>query len=229
MVAFFTGGWYQFNPLLKTCTWEKQKDMWVGPPVITNQKVDGGSYYPGMQICPGDHWLSVTPVGYGAGTATWTVPPGIVYFVGINTLDFTFPFDASSVAITTRSANTCGTGPNASFYLTKKYYGCDRSYGMTLYPNPASDNVTITMIENLPLVEYSDSSINNLAITDVKADKPITYTIHIYNSQSILLSTWTRSGNSFNIPLINIRDGTYIIEVSDGKNIYRQQLFVKHN
>ncbi|MBA7546868.1 hypothetical protein ES705_39269 [subsurface metagenome] len=149
-------------------SWSSSKNFWAGKPLITNQKVDGGSYYPGMQICPGDHWLSVTPVGDGAGTATWTVPPGIVYFVGTNTLDFTFPFDASGVAITTRSANTCGTGPNASFYLTKKYFGCGRSYGMTLYPNPASDNVTITMIENLPLVEYSDSSINNMAITDVK-------------------------------------------------------------
>lgn len=203
--------------------------VWAGTPQITNKKVDGGYYYPGMQICPGDHALNVTPVGGDAGTATWTVPPGIIYFVGINELDFTFPFDASSVAITTRSTNTCGTGPNSSFYLTKKYYGCGRSYGMTLYPNPASDYVTITMIEILPLVEYSDSSINNMAITDAKADEPTTYTIRIYNSQSILLSTWTRSGKSFNVPLINIRDGTYIIEVSDGKNIYRQQLFVKHN
>ena len=222
-------GWVNVEVSKSTCTWEKQKDIWVGTPIITNQKVDGGSYYPGMQICPGDHWLSVTPVGYGAGVATWTVPPGITYFVGTNTLDFTFPSNASSVAITARSSNTCGTGPNSSFYLTKKYYGCGRSGGMTLYPNPASDNVTITIIENLPLVVYSDSSINNMAITDAKADEPTTYTIRIYNSQSILLSTWTRSGKSFNIPLINMRDGTYIIEVSDSKNIYRQQLFVKHN
>ena len=182
-----------------------------------------------MQICPGDHWLSVTPVGHGAGVATWTVPPGITYFVGTNTLDFTFPSDASSVAITARSANTCGTGPNSSFYLTKKYYGCGRSNGMTLFPNPASDYVTITIIEDQPLVEYNDSSVNDMVNTDIIDDEPTTYIIRIYNNQSILLSTWTRSGKSFNIPLTNIRDGTYIIEVSDGENIYRQQLFVKHN
>ena len=91
------------------------------------------------------------------------------------------------------------------------------------------NNVTITMIENIPLVEYSDSSINYLPITDAEADEPTTYTIRIYNSQSFLLSTWTRSGKSFDIPLINMRDGTYIIEVSDGENSYRQQLVVKHN
>jgi len=206
-----------------------QYSTWAGTPQITNRKVDGGYYYPGIQICPGDHYLNVTPVGGDAGTATWTVPSGIIYFVGINELDFTFPSSASSVAITTRSTNSCGTGPNSSFYLTKKTWGCYGSYAMTIYPNPASDNVTITMIENPPLVEYSDSGITNVATTNAKTDKPTTYTIRIYNSQSILLSTVTRSGNIFNIPLINMRDGTYIIEVSDGKNSYRQQLIVKHN
>ena len=96
--------------------------------------------------------------------------------------------------------------------------------------NPASDNVTVTMIENLPLVEYSDTiGITSVAMIDAKAGEATTYTIRIYNSQSFLLSTWTRSGKDFNIPLINMRDGTYIIEVSDGENSYRQQLIVKHN
>ena len=100
---------------------------------------------------------------------------------------------------------------------------------MTVNPNPASDHVTITMIENQPLVEYSDSGINNTTITDAKAAEPTIYTIRIYNSQSTLLSTVARSGKIFNIPLINMRDGTYIIEVSDGKNNCRKQLIVKHN
>jgi len=203
--------------------------VWAGTPQITNKKVDRGYYYPGMQICPGDHALNVTPVGGNAGTATWTVPYGITYFVGINELDFTFPSGASSVAISARSTNSCGTGPNGSFYLTKKTWGCSGYYAMALNPNPASDHVTITIIENLPLVEYSDSGINNVAVTDAKAAEPTTYTIRIYNSQSVLLSTVTRTGKSFNIPLINMRDGTYIIEVNDGKNSYRRQLIVKHN
>ena len=80
------------------------------------------------------------------------------------------------------------------------------------------------------MVEYSDTTgITGVAMTDAKADESTTYTIRIYNSQSFLLSTWTRSGKNFDIPLINMRDGTYIIEVSDGENSYRQQLIVKHN
>ena len=64
------------------------------------------------------------------------------------------------------------------------------------------------------MVEYSDTTgITGVAMTDAKADESTTYTIRIYNSQSFLLSTCTRSGKSFNIPLINMQDGTYIIEV----------------
>ena len=224
-------GWVQATIYLSGCgsVTLPRYSVWAGTPQITNKKVDGGYYYPGMQICPGNHYLNVTPVGGDAGTATWTVPWGITYFVGINELDFTFPFSASGVSITARSTNSCGTGSNGSFYLTRKTWGCSGYYAMTVNPNPASDHVTITMIDNAPLVEYSDSSINNTTITDAKAVGPTIYTIRIYNSQSVLISTVTRTGKSFDIPLINMRDGTYIIEVSDGKNSYRRQLIVKHN
>jgi serine protease len=201
---------------------------WAGTPQITNKKVDGSYYYPGFQICPGNHYLSVTPVGGDAGTTTWTVPYGITYFVGTNTLDFTFPSNANSVAITARSANSCGTGPNSSFYLTKKTWGCSGYYAMTLTPNPASDNVTITMLESQPLIDYAESG-NTTVDVDVKTYEPTTYTINIYNNQSTKLSSVTRSGKSFNVSLINLLDGTYTIEVSDGRNSYRQQLVVKHN
>jgi hypothetical protein len=122
-------------------SWSSEKEFWAGKPVITNKKVDGGTYYTGMQICPGDHYLSVTPDGDGAGTASWTVPYGITYFVGINTLDFTFPSSSSSVSITANSANTCGTGPNSSFYLTKKNWGCGGYYMAA--PNPAENYTEI--------------------------------------------------------------------------------------
>ncbi len=193
---------------------------------LINQKVDGTSYYYGMGICPGEHSLSVTPVG-GDAPITWIVPSGIQSGVGSDdtTLDFfLYPFSPSSFTITAKSVNSCGTD-SRSFYLTKDWCG----YGMTLYPNPASDNVTVTMIENIPLVKYSDTTITGVAMTDAKADGPTTYTIRIYNSQGTLLSAWTRIGKDFNIPLINMRDGTYIIEVNDGKNSYRKQLIVKHN
>lgn len=203
--------------------------VWAGTPQITNQKVDGNSYSPGAQICPGNHWLNVTPVGGNAGTATWTVPGNIPYSVGTNLLNFTLPSSVSSVSITVRSANTCGTGVNWSFYLSKKSYGCSGYYSMTIYPNPASDNVTINIDEEISLITSSSDELGTVELSDAQVGEPITYTINIYNNQSSLLSSIRRSGKSFNVPLNNMRDGTYIIEVSDGKNSYRQPLIVKHN
>jgi hypothetical protein len=210
-------------------TWSSVKSFWAGTPLITNQKVDGSSYYIGKQICPGNHWLSVTPIGDGAGNATWVVPSGIPYYVGYNTLDFTFPTSLNNISISARSTNSCGISSNTTFYLTKKTYGCPQSLVMALYPNPASDNVSITINENPSSVEVADSGQVNLAIINDVIEESITFTIRIYNSQSMLVSTFTRGGKSFNIPLINLRDGTYIIEVSDGKNSYQQQLILKHN
>ena len=200
-----------------------QKDVWVGTPQMTNLKVDGHYYYSGYPICPGNHWLSVTPVGGNPGNAEWTVPPGIPYIVGTNMLDFTFPSNLSGISISARSTNSCGTSTNANFYLSKKTYGC--SLGITLYPNPASVNVTIAINNNHDMIEISDTS-NSIAITnDIEST---TYTIRVLDSQGILLSTFIRSGTSFTIPLDNLHDGIYIIEATDNKNSCQEQLIIKH-
>jgi Zn-dependent metalloprotease len=204
-------------------------NVWCGTPQITNQKVDGGYYSPGMQICPGNHYLTVTPIGGNVSNATWTVPGGVPYSVGTNLLNFTFPSSYSSIAITCRSTNTCGVGTNASFYLSKKAYGCSGFFGMTVYPNPASDNVTITLDNMTTSNTIDESDLSNVDGSNSVNITPVDYTINIYNNQSMRLSSFKRTGNSFNIPLVNMRDGTYIIEVTDGKNSYKQQLIVKRN
>jgi hypothetical protein len=196
-------------------------------PQVTDQKVDGSGYYYAQEICPGGHWLTFVPSGSNA-TDTWTVPPGIQYTIdqGNHRLGFYF-INNPSLTFTVKATNSCGTGDIRSFYLIKKTSGCN---GMTLYPNPASDNVTLTMTENIPSTEYGDTTgFISGAITDAESIETITYTIRIFNNQSALLSTFTRSGGSFNIPLVNMKDGAYIIEVSNGKNSYRQQLIIKHN
>jgi len=203
--------------------------VWIGTPQISNKKVDAYNYYTGMQVCPGNNSLNVTPVGGDAGTATWVVPAGITYLVGENELDFVFPSNVSNVSITASSTNSCGAGSNSAFYLTKKTYGCSKSLEMTIFPNPASDNVTISISPSESLLNsYSFKS----GTTELNYDKTIEstdYTISIYNSQSTLMSKTIRSGKSFSIPLVNLTDGMYILEVNDGKNTTRQQLIIKHN
>ena len=219
-----SAGWVQ-PTIITTCDTVKVPKyvVWVGTPQITNQKIDGVSSS-NMAVCPGNHYLTVTPVGGNAGSATWTVPAGIVYMVGTNQLDFTFPTSSTGFSITCRSTNSCGTGTNASFYLSKKTYGCPSSLSMVLYPNPASTDVTININENSTLIS-SDST----NIVENQNSESLTYRINIYNSKSSLVYTATRSGNSFNIPLVNLRDGAYLIEVSNGGNRTTQQLIIKNN
>ncbi len=216
---------------IDSCTCAVQYAVWAGVPQMTNQKVDGSSYTPGKQICPGNHWLDVTPVGTGAGNATWTVPSGIQYIAGTNTLDFTFPSNLSSISISAKSSNSCGTSINANYYLTKKTSGCPYSLNINLYPNPASDNISVTIISDSPVVIPADSS--GIQSADVMGTETIassTYTISIFNSQSSLVSQTTRSGQNFSVPLKNLKDGIYVIEVKDGNNNFsRQQFIVKHN
>lgn len=206
--------------------------IWVGTPLILNKKVDGINYTTGLQMCPGNHVLTVTPTGGNANNAIWTIPSGITYFIGNNECNFVFPSSASNVTITCYSTNNCGTGVNTTFYLTKKPYGCSGSNVMTIYPNPASENITIK-INDESLTPPADSVLNissrTLSNYYVKTADEATYTVNIYNSQSSLLSSVTRAGKSFSVPLINMQDGTYIIEVTDGKNAFRQQFIVRRN
>ncbi len=118
--------------------------------------------------------------------------------------------------------NACGTSGYSGITVYPGS-GCGGYY--SLYPNPASDNVTILINEDTSVAVTSDSEITN---TD-KTNEPAKYTIRIFSSQGTLLSTVTRAGKSFTIPLNNLRDGIYVIEVNDGKNSYRQQLIVKHD
>ncbi|QLH31181.1 MAG: S8 family serine peptidase [Cyclobacteriaceae bacterium] len=126
------------------------RTIWVGTPQISNQRVDGSSYYGPTYICPGNHWLQVTPLGT-TNNANWTVQSGVPFVVTPNYLDFTMYSNVSSIAITANASNVCGTGPNAAFYLMRKTWGCPSYYSIAAYPNPASQELTVSTVSSLDL------------------------------------------------------------------------------
>jgi hypothetical protein len=121
---------------------------------------------------------------------------------------YSMTYGTVRVAIT----NQCGTSGYSGITV---YPRSDCPHYFTVYPNPASDEVTLTMSDELNNTTASQTNIN--------------FTVRIYNSQSALVSVVKRSGTSFTVPLTDIQDGTYIIEISDGKTGYRQPLIVRHN
>lgn len=118
------------------------KNIWLGRPAVSSQSVDGQSYYPGMGLCPGNHWVNVTWNGAISGT-NWTVSPYVPNFTNNNECSFTLPNNSSAVAITVNAYNICGPSSNTSFYITKRTYGCG-SLNAMVFPNPASTDLFVS-------------------------------------------------------------------------------------
>lgn len=99
------------------------------------------------------------------------------------------------------------------------YWGLCSGYYMSLSPNPASDYVEVSITQESTKV--STASINNTVNN--------TYTVRVLNSYGTQVYNSLKSSNKFNIPISNLNEGIYIVEVSDGKNVNLKQLLVKKN
>jgi hypothetical protein len=100
-------------------------------------------------------------------------------------------------------------------------------YGFTISPNPASDNITLTIgsADNAYLMGNSSTGTSALASKYISTKA---YTIRVLDSFGALKATLNKSGESVTLPVGNLNNGVYVVEINDGKNIYRQQLVVKH-
>jgi hypothetical protein len=100
-------------------------------------------------------------------------------------------------------------------------------YGFTISPNPASDNITLTIGSADNAYLMGNSSTGTTALTS-KYISTKAYTIRVLDSFGALKATLNKSGETVTLPVGNLNNGVYVIEINDGKNVYRQQLVVKH-
>jgi hypothetical protein len=253
-----SGGSYTVNsPRPGTLTWQKSNNIdWVSGTNPATFRANGfnnywgwiQAYFDGIagpiinvwsgrfestvvtgtaQVCPGSLYVytAQVPVGYPSFYSySWTYPSNWMKnsqnqnTVQLQTPMYNMTYGAVRVAIT----NQCGTAGYSGITVYPRY-GCPQYF--TVFPNPASDNITITIIDNSS--SYTDTTFVNQNIAN--AIVPTNFTVRIYNSQSALISSVKRNGLNFSVPLTNMRDGTYIVEVSDGKTSTTQTLIVKHN
>ena len=194
-------------------------NVWVG--IFSGFGVSGQA-----AVCPNSLYTYTAQVPGGHSSSysySWTYPSGwynngqIQNTINLQTPQYNMTYGTVRVAIT----NQCGT----SGYSGLTVYPGSCPHYFTIYPNPASDNITITMIDNS--VSNTDTTYVNQNITNENTQT--NFTVRVYNSQSALISSVKRTGTSFSVPLTNMRDGTYIVEVSDGKTSTTQTLIVKHN
>ncbi|WP_373523790.1 S8 family serine peptidase [Aquiflexum sp.] len=189
--------------------------VWVGTPHITNMRVNNQPVFPSQSVslCPGNHWLNVTPVGGNAGTATWTVPPSVPHWIGNNTMDFTFEPNVSSIAISTRSSNSCGQGANYNFFLTRQGWNCPSSFAVVAYPNPTNH---ILNIEMMPVTAEAS-----------KDDAPHIESAILLNSDGKEVSKSYREGSKIVFDVSHLKKGVYFIHVTVDGELIREQILIE--
>ena len=197
-----------------------KKEIWAGKfestPVTGQAAVCPNSIYTYTAQVPGGHKSSYS--------YSWTYPSNWYYYSkSQNHITLQTPSSPYYGTVRVSITNACGTSGYSGITVYPGY-GCGGYFSM--YPNPASDVVTITI--NVPesiVTEGIDVS-EKVVSKDITIDQ-IKYTIRIYDSFGKVVSSTIRTGTSFDIPLTQLHTGTYIVEVSDGKNSYRDQLIIK--
>lgn len=188
-------------------------NVWVGPPSLEVTGPDEGYTY-------NTYTFYADPIGpySNASNYNWVLNPEYgnhVYNYG-DYADIAFydPYDGYQVLA--RAQNTCGTGNYAVWNIF--IYNYWEEYSIS--PNPASEIVTISVAK---------SSISNPIARELKAeDLNKTYTIRIFDFYGNLHFSCIRSGESFTIPVSNLRDGNYFVQINDGKRTSNLKLVIKH-
>jgi len=193
------------------CTAPTTKSVWVGSPVITNQRLDGMFYYSPTHICPDNHWLQVTPVGQGATNALWTVQSGVPHIATPNYLDFTLYSNVSSIAITARSQNSCGLGPTAAFYLMRKDWGCSGSFSIAANPNPATSELVVEVMSN------ATDAINPFVISSA----------YMLNENGVTVSDGKENNGKQRFDTSKLKKGVYYLHVQIGGEYFKERILIE--
>ncbi|HTE31410.1 MAG TPA: T9SS type A sorting domain-containing protein, partial [Chryseolinea sp.] len=196
------------------CSAIRTKSIWLGAPLIISQTLDGGTYYPGIGICPGNHYLNVTPKGGNASNAAWTVQAGVPYVTGTNTMNFTMNTSVTSIAITARSSNSCGQGANSSFYLSKKTFGCPSSFSLVIFPNPAEEDLTIEIV---PDQSADNKGSEALVISDAV----------LVNMDGGIVATSGAAEGKTKLNVRGLKKGQYFLHVNVHGEIFKEQIVIR--
>jgi bacillolysin len=194
------------------CSTVVSRQVWLGPPAITNWSIDGQPTSQ-LPVCLGGHTLTVTPTGGSPGNATWIVPPGYQYSVGINNLGINLTQQMpSSINIQANSSNSCGAGLGLTFTLIKKTSGCG-SFALAVSPNPAVDNISVQMVPVPDAVSTSDAP-------------EITEVLLFDGNQNIVRSS-SLAGVKISLDVKGLKKGQYVLHVRVGADIFSSHVLIE--
>jgi hypothetical protein len=157
----------------------------------------------------------------GVTSINWTWPVGWTYVSGQNTAYLALRAKTSGGMVAVGVNNTCG---QSGSYATKytNVYGC---YSLSIYPNPGSDEVAVTILEHQSEVADSTGSILNSTNLNYK---PLSYNFIITDNMGVVYSTFNKKSKSFTLSVQNLKDGNYILVGTDGVFTFSSPLIVMH-
>jgi hypothetical protein len=113
-------------------------------------------------------------------------------------------YSSGSYEVSAYAYNACGSSNPVYYYI-------DVYEDYLLSPNPASNEVVLTW-----------------AGFDKIEDLNQIFEVTITNMSGILQGKYRLSGEKLTIPVYNLKNGTYILTINDGKKKVAKQLIVKH-
>ncbi len=179
------------------------KSVWAGKPVFTS--ISGPSPFYDEYGCTGqpyNFWAYPARDALSQSSYQWMVEPSwydwyfqYQYYDWV-TIVFNDPYEYYQVIA--RATNACG----ATNWVYKNVSITD-CYRYSMYPNPASEYVTITLTV--------DESVK-------KEEVPSNILVRITDNSGITYYSGTKGGDSFTLPVSNLKDGSYIVSIIyDGK------------
>lgn len=199
-------------------TWSADNDFYAGKPVFTS--ISGPSPYPVDKGCTGEQytfWAYPARDPDSQSSYEWMVAPDYYnwyfqyqYYDWV-TIVFNDPYDYYQVIA--RAINTCGPSNWVSTLYDYGYVEMMDCYYFSMYPNPTSDYVTLTL---------------NVPDKDKDYEIPSEFRIQIIDNAGITYFSTTKSGDSFTIPVTNLKDGNYIVIITFDKKFESIPLIIKH-
>lgn len=202
-------GWVQINYILDgETTAGPRKTVWVGKPRLVDYTTIP------VWLCSGTSYIFIPEIPSGTTITSITGLSGGVEVPLIG--NYVVPGDVSRITLT--MVNNCGSKTESRLILKAN------CLSFSIYPNPASNNVQLVIDGE----SQSSTTANASPMTTNKQNPVETYSIKIYNSFGTVFYSTKKTGKEFTIPVNNLKDGSYIVEVNDGTQSESQQLIIKH-
>ncbi|MCC6411444.1 MAG: T9SS type A sorting domain-containing protein [Saprospiraceae bacterium] len=203
----------------------RELEFFAGEPILLDPRVNGmapeyPSQFPVWYVCPGTHTLTLKAFGGSNGNncVTWALPasPPIYIYEACNYLDVSIPVfnqQMGCISFTATLENECGPNfitmrlcPRPSWMCQTEFGGNEP--GVSLFPNPATDQITIQTIgEDL--------------------DRPKIESIQIINTLGNVVKTYTVAPDvEHTLPLFGIPDGTYYVRIQTDYGLVTKSLIV---